>query len=389
MFIRGYELIGARTPMVLIVDDIAENIKVSGNILAGYGIEIAAATTGEEALKIAASDNPDLILLDIQMPEMNGFEVCRRLKENEATKNIAVIFLTAHGEIEEVVKGFEAGAADYISKPFRSQELISRVFNHLQLSYARSEIVVKNAELDERNRQLWEIIAAKDKFFSIISHDLKNTFSSIVNFTSYLKNNFRSMDASDIERSMASINQSSSQVYELLDNLLNWALSQTGKIEFKPEAIDLKAVINETVKNSSVAAGNKKIRIVTKLENEFTAYADGNMLKTILRNLLSNAVKFSHAGGIVEIAVNRAMEGVAISVEDDGIGISGEHLKNLFKIDSSVKTSGTQNEKGSGLGLILCREFVEINGGKISVESEPGSGSKFVFTLPEYNEFFK
>jgi len=113
------------------------------------------------------------------------------------------------------------------------------------------------------------------------------------------------------------------------------------------------------------------------------------MVKTILRNLASNAIKFSHSAGEVEIGAKRAMEGIAISVEDNGVGISGDHIKNLFKIDASVKTSGTQNEKGSGLGLILCREFVEINGGKISVESEPGSGSKFVFTVPEYNEFFK
>ncbi len=389
MFIRGYELIGAKTPMVLIVDDIAENIKVSGNILAGCGIEIAAATNGPDALKIAASDRPDLILLDIQMPDMNGFEVCRKLKENEETKNIAVMFLTAHGEIEEVVKGFEAGAVDYIAKPFRAQELISRVFNHLQLAYSRSEILVKNAELDERNRQLWETIASKDKFFSIVSHDLKNTFSSIVNFTGYLKNNFKNLDVNELESSLANINQSSSQVYELVDNLLNWALSQTGRIEFTPEAIDLNGIINETVKNSAAAAENKKINIITNLEGEFIAYADGNMIRTILRNLLSNAFKFSHAGGGVEICAKRAMEGIEISVRDEGAGIKSEYMKDLFKIDSNVKTSGTQNEKGSGLGLILCREFVEINGGKISVESEFGRGSRFVFTVPEYNEFFK
>ncbi|HNY13269.1 MAG TPA: hybrid sensor histidine kinase/response regulator, partial [Candidatus Wallbacteria bacterium] len=367
----------------------AENIKVSGNILSGHGIEIAAATNGEDALKMAASDKPDLILLDIQMPEMNGFEVCRRLKENEATKNIPVIFLTAYGEIEDIVKGFDAGAADYIAKPFKAQELVSRVLNHLQLSYARSEIIVKNAELDERNRQLWESIAAKDKFFSIISHDLKNTFSSIINFTGYLKNNFKTLNANDLEKSLTSINQSSTQVYELLDNLLKWALSQTGKVEFRPEAINIKDIMNETIGSLSASIENKKIKIVTNIDEELIAYADGNMVKTILRNLASNAIKFSHSAGEVEIGAKRAMEGIAISVEDNGVGISGDHIKNLFKIDASVKTSGTQNEKGSGLGLILCREFVEINGGKISVESEPGSGSKFVFTVPEYNEFFK
>ncbi len=389
MFIRGCEFIGAKIPMVLIVDDVAENIKVSGNILSGHGIEIAAATNGEDALKMAASDKPDLILLDIQMPEMNGFEVCRRLKENEATKNIPVIFLTAYGEIEDIVKGFDAGAADYIAKPFKAQELVSRVLNHLQLSYARSEIIVKNAELDERNRQLWESIAAKDKFFSIISHDLKNTFSSIINFTGYLKNNFKTLNANDLEKSLTSINQSSTQVYELLDNLLKWALSQTGKVEFRPEAINIKDIMNETIGSLSASIENKKIKIVTNIDEELIAYADGNMVKTILRNLASNAIKFSHSAGEVEIGAKRAMEGIAISVEDNGVGISGDHIKNLFKIDASVKTSGTQNEKGSGLGLILCREFVEINGGKISVESEPGSGSKFVFTVPEYNEFFK
>ena len=241
-------------------------------------------------------------------------------------------------------------------------------------------ILEKSVEL--KTSELRELNVSKDKFFSIIAHDLKNPFSSIIGISEILKEEIRSGDTVTLENYAGMLNTSAVQTYRLLENLLEWANSQRGKISFIPEQINLSQLFNEefTVLNEMATA--KNIELKSFFADDLTIPADKNMLKTILRNLISNAIKFTNKNGKVEVNAVVDDRNVEISVSDDGTGMTKETMAKLFRLDANLSTRGTENEKGTGLGLFLCKEFVEKHGGKISVESESGKGSIFRFTIP-------
>jgi signal transduction histidine kinase len=368
---------------ILIIDDVPENIQVVSSILYQKGVNIAIAQSGGEALKIISRKSPDLILLDIIMPEMDGFAVCEHLQHDPATKEIPIIFLTAKNQPDDIVKGFNLGAVDYVTKPFNPAELLSRVFTHLELKKSRDLISAQNQQLAERNLKLQELNATKDKFFSIIAHDLKNPFSTLITLSSLLKDELRKYTLDEIEKFTRLIYDASERSYNLLENLLAWSRSQTGNIPFHPEKFSLKKIVGDTVKMLGSSAKNKHINLYSEISEDIVAFADVKMIATTIRNLLSNAIKFTEDGGEVKITAKDMEEWVEITVSDTGVGIKEEDLKKLFRIDVHHSTSGTAQEKGTGLGLILCKEFVEKHGGKIGVESEVGKGSHFTFMLPK------
>ncbi|MGZ2369465.1 sensor histidine kinase [Ancylomarina sp. YFZ004] len=224
--------------------------------------------------------------------------------------------------------------------------------------------------------------ATKDKLFSIIAHDLRSPFNSILGFSELLIENLKDFEISESEKYVRFINSSAQNTLVLLDNLLNWAKSQTGQIAFNPQKISLSSLISEVIEQSNSAAIAKEISLIHKQADEIEAYADEDILKTVLRNLISNAIKFTKVGGCINIVVITEQKHVEISISDNGIGINEEKLKTLFNISSNTTSLGTANEKGSGLGLVLCKEFVEKLGGSIWVESEERIGSNFKFTLP-------
>ncbi len=236
--------------------------------------------------------------------------------------------------------------------------------------------------LVESAQQLRKANAMKDKFFSIIAHDLKNPFSVILGFSHLLYEAYDNFDEKQRKSFIKNICEASENTFKLLQNLLEWSKTQTDKIEFKPSYINIHELVSENVSVLKATTVGKKIKIVNKIAEGAAAWADENMVKTILRNLLTNAVKFTHSGGTVDITATNSDKYIEISVTDTGIGIEPENCRRLFRIDEQYKTSGTNNEEGSGLGLILCKEFVEKNNGKIRVESKFGKGSSFKFTLP-------
>lgn len=367
---------------VLIVDDISENLQVLGNILSERNLDVSFASNGQQALDAVEFEAPDVILLDISMPEMDGFEVCKRLQANPTTKDIPVIFLTAKTESESVVKGFKLGAVDYVTKPFNAAELVSRVFTHIELNLSRKLIKQQNQKLQKQNNDLQELNATKDKFFSIVAHDLKNPFNTIIGFAELLITK-KDMKPEKLSRFHQYIYDSSQKAYSLLENLLDWSRSQTGRLQWKPDNINIAAIACEVIDLLAGTASNKAIELTLKVEDPLYVFADGNMITTVIRNLVSNALKFTKEGGFVKIISASKNNMIEITIEDSGIGISEENIKKLFRIDENVSTTGTAKEKGTGLGLILCKEFVEKNNGNISVESKIGQGSKFIFTLPK------
>ncbi|OFX55151.1 MAG: hypothetical protein A2066_15590 [Bacteroidetes bacterium GWB2_41_8] len=243
----------------------------------------------------------------------------------------------------------------------------------------------KQAEtaLRESEARYRELNATKDKFFSIIAHDLRSPFHNIVGFSNLLVRNIIDRDYSGIERFAWIIQDSSLKAMDLLTNLQEWTRSQTGRMEFTPESLNLSSLVTEVTRFLSIQASQKSISLKINISKRLKISADKQMLSTILRNLISNAIKFTRPEGEIEITVIRQKGNTLFSVSDNGVGIKNEALQKLFKVEESCCTPGTQNEKGTGLGLLLCKEFVDKHGGKIWVESEPGKGSKFSFTIPE------
>jgi two-component system, sensor histidine kinase and response regulator len=252
------------------------------------------------------------------------------------------------------------------------------------LSYDITEKKLAEEELKKSERELIIANATKDKFLSIIAHDLRNPFNTIKGFSNLLIENFESYDKSKIIHFLNAVNVSSSNAYELLDDLLEWARSHTGKIDYKPENYNLKLLVESATKFQANQFESKNIGYNLNLSPDILVYIDKNMINTVLRNLLTNAVKFTKEGGSVTISAKVEGERVTVKVKDTGVGMTDEVLANLFKIDELANTPGTNDEKGTGLGLIICKEFIDKHNGKIWAEGKPGEGSSFYFTLPAF-----
>ena len=359
-----------QVPHILIVDDSRETLDVIDRMLSNSGYKTLLARSGEEAMDIIRKNQPDLILLDINMPDVDGFEVCRRLKSSADTRDVPVIFLTGRRETGDIVRGFHRGAVDYIQKPFHMTELLARVENHLEIRRGKEELKRLNA--------------SKDRFFSLVSHDIKDYMSTIMETTEYLCQNVNDMERSTIHWMSNQLHARAGNLYHLLENLLLWSRSQIGSLQFRREKVDIGALIMENMELMSPLAEAKKITLKSSVPKEAFAYIDENMIRTIIRNLLSNAIKFSNEEDAIQIECFVEEESLVITVRDEGVGISPQDVHQLFRIDTHHTTPGTGDEKGSGLGLILCRDFVERNKGRIWVESEEGRGSRFFFEIPRY-----
>jgi PAS domain S-box-containing protein len=236
--------------------------------------------------------------------------------------------------------------------------------------------------LKESEARLKVLNATKDKFFSIIAHDLRNPFTSIIGFSSLLINLSDKKDKEDINKYAKIVHHSSLRAMDLLNNLMEWASLQTGKISFKPKRIEMANVITSVIELQLIMANQKSITIVRETDPDIIVYADEEMISTALRNLVSNAIKFTKPGGEVTISAYTSYDEVIIAVCDNGVGMDKNRIEKIFRIYGNISTRGTENEEGTGLGLILCKEFILRHKGKIWVESTPGEGSKFFFSIP-------
>ncbi len=368
---------------ILIVDDLQDNLQIISNILHPKGYRISVASSGKKALKRVLIQAPDLILLDIFMPEMDGFEVCKRLKENPETTNIPVIFLTALSETENILKGFEYGAVDYITKPFNSLELISRIKTHLEIKRSRDTIAEQSTKLLKQNEELIELNKTKNKFFSIIAHDLKSPFNNIIGFSSLLLRNKNNYSESKRNQFTKLIANSAQNAFTLLENLLEWSRAQTGHIEFFPSSFNIATISNEIVDLYANEAQRKHITLQSEINKEQTIFGDSNMIRSILRNLISNALKFTNSSGTVSIQYFENEEYAGFSVQDSGIGMNSQEIEKIQQSNQIYSTQGTDSEKGTGLGLMLCHEFVAQHQGTLELKSKESEGSTFSVYLPK------
>lgn len=361
---------------ILIVDNVMSNVLLLKVLLTNEKFAIATASNGRQALEQVEKENPDLVLLDVMMPDMSGFEVAQHLKSNPNTADIPIIFLTALNSTADIVKGFQVGANDFISKPFNKEELIIRVTHQISLVAAKRLILSKTEELQRT-------IAGRDKLYSVIAHDLRSPMGSIKMVLNMLILNLPSEKiGAEMYELLTMANQTTEDVFSLLDNLLKWTKSQIGKLNVVYQDVDLVEVTDGVIEIFSMVASLKKIKIREMKPEKMMVNADIDMLKTVVRNLLSNAIKFSKENSEVLVKMEEVDGMAVVSVQDYGCGISEEGQKKLLHTDTHFSTFGTNNEEGSGLGLLLCKDFVVKNGGKLWFTSKEGEGSIFSFSIP-------
>lgn len=361
---------------ILVVDDVVSNVLLLRVLLTNEKFKVITAGNGREALSQAVGAHPDLILLDVMMPEINGFEVAEKLKADPETQNIPIIFLTALNTTADIVKGFKVGANDFISKPFNKEELVIRV-NHQISLIAAKRIILRQTE------ELRKTIMGRDKLYSVIAHDLRSPMGSIKMVLNMLILSLpEEQIGPEMFQMLSMANQSTEDVFALLDNLLKWTKSQIGKLNVVYQDFDIVETIASVIEIFNLVAGVKNIKVNFSMTEKVEVHADIDMMKTIMRNLLSNAIKFSYNDS--EILVKVVIEGdmVVVGVTDSGKGMSEEDQKKLLNAETHFSKYGTNNEEGSGLGLLLCLDFAMKNGGRLWFESEEGKGSTFFFSVP-------
>ena len=361
---------------VLVVDDVVSNVLLLKVLLTNEKFKVVTANNGKDALVQAAEKQPDLILLDVMMPEMNGFEVSEKLKANPVTQNIPIIFLTALNTTSDIVKGFKVGANDFISKPFNKEELVIRVTHQISLVAAK-RIILRQTE------ELRKTIMGRDKLYSVIAHDLRSPMGSIKMVLNML---ILSLPPSQIGEEMYQMlsmaNQSTEDVFALLDNLLKWTKSQIGKLNVVYQDFNIVENIASVIEIFNLVAGIKNIKLRYLGDDKIEVHADIDMMKTIMRNLLSNAIKFSYNDSEIVVGARIVDDSVVVSVRDSGKGMSEEDQRKLLNTETHFSKYGTNNEEGSGLGLLLCLDFAVKNGGRLWFESEEGKGATFYFSVP-------
>lgn len=366
------------------------------------------ATSGREALKILLKeDDFSLILLDIRMPIMDGYETAELIYQRDKLKHIPIIFISGQDDEEAVVfKGYQAGAVDYIRKPFNTQILRSKVAVFTEL-YKKSQILKSqeeslriinldlrrfNQELEDRvkertlalenlNNELKDLNLSKDKFLSVISHDLRNPLTALLASSARLNKNTNA-SPEETKHLASIIHRTSNKILEQLNELVDWAKKQREKTAFNPTCLQLQKGTDESLELLKTNAVQKEIFLENKILANIYVKADVFMLRSIIQNVVMNAIKYTPKGGSVSVTAQAIGNMIEVCIKDTGVGMSRKVQQTLFTKISPGSTSGTNNEQGTGLGLLLVWDFVAQHGGAIKIESEPGHGTAFKFTIP-------
>jgi signal transduction histidine kinase len=368
-------------PTVLVVDDTPDNVALLSSLLKGdYRIKVA--TSGEKALRIALEgEPPDLILLDIIMPGMDGFEVCRRLKQSEHTRSVPVIFLSALNETMDKVTAFRVGGVDYVTKPFQAEEVKSRVEMHLRLHELQVALQRQNRDLQESYSKLREIESLKDSLVHMIIHDMRTPLTSIYGYLKSMEM-YESATLSDEGKEFLSIVSDSTQkLIDMVNSLLDVSKMESGEMKLNIEEVDLTAVARDVITALDSLKGDR-VLTVDGPDNPATIGADARLIHRVIQNLVGNALKFTPEDGEIRITIDVDGEQARVSVTDNGSGIPVQFQSRIFEKFGQVEAAANRNVHSTGLGLTFCKLAVEAHGGIIGVDSEEGKGSTFWFTLP-------
>lgn len=362
---------------ILVVDDVPSNRALMAAVLKHAGYRMRQAVNAAEALAEIRREAPDLVLLDVMMPEMNGFEACRYIRQEMGLTHLPIILLTALHSTEDILHGFSVKASDYVSKPFNNKVLLKRIeFQLSKVAYYRL--------LKQRTAELEESVLFRDKLYSVLAHDMRSPIANAKSVTNYLISKLPAPGMDDETTAMLwNLNSVVDQAYALFENVLSWTKSQTGKLKAVPVETELSLLLETEVERMQTVAQSKQVRFSIVPFAPVRVRADLDMLQAVLRNLFSNAVKYSPSGSRVIVRVEADGTFVWVSVQDFGSGIPPAMQEKILagRVDST--TAGTWHEAGTGLGLMLAREFVLLNGGMLGLESESGQGTIFRFSIPQ------
>lgn len=359
------------TGTLLIVDDVPNNLRVLFDYLKRYQFKLRIARDGEDALRQVALAPPDLILLDIMMPTLDGFETCRRLKANPHTAHIPVIFMTALTDTVDKIKGFELGAVDYITKPFQPEEVLMRINTHLTLQKLQLALTEKNQLLQQQNQEL-------EAFAHTVAHDLKNPLSTIVNFISILSEDYANQFDGQTLHLLKTIEQESWRSFEIIDALLLLASARRRHIHLS--LLNMSSILRRV--KQRLAPMIEQYNAHIEFPSEWPlAKGFAPWVEEIWVNYLSNAIKYGGRPPIIEMGADALPHAdfVRFWVKDNGDGLSPSAQKKLFTPFTRI---GQSRVEGHGLGLSIVQRIVERFGGEVGVESQPGQGCVFFFTLP-------
>ncbi len=355
---------------ILAVDDSPNNLDILIKFLEKYNIDIRIAVSGKQALERVEAIMPDLILLDVMMPGIDGYETCKQLKQMEKIKDIPVIFMTALSSPDDELRGFELGAVDFITKPINLYTTLSRLNTHLIIAQQKNELIALNNE--------------KNSLFSIIAHDLRSPMLNILAQEHFLAKSIKAVNNSELNEYFSELQNSTKKISKLLDGLLEWALLLLENIKPDSMEIDLPIIISETISLLKENADKKNIQIIVQNDSVSSIFSDPKIIAIVFRNLLDNAIKFSDMDNKIIINIQSVDNGFTqISISNSGQGIDECMKEEIFYFGRNSSKTGTLGEKGIGVGLPLCRELLKKNDGRIWYKSSKEKGTIFYFTLPE------
>ena len=370
----------AKAPNILVVDDTPANLLLLAEMLKRHGYRVRPVPSGTLAIQAVQKEKPDLILLDINMPGMNGYEVCERFKEDEALKEIPVLFISALDETIDKIRAFAAGGVDYITKPFQFEEVEARVHTHLTLRHLQLELESRNRQLQENYDQLKKLEDLQDSLTHMIVHDMRSPLLGISGNLEYVIPHCDALPVNDQE-SLKDAMTSARQLIDMVSSLLDVSRLEAGQMPIKYAPCDLRNAAQEAVRTLSGLFQQHPVTIEA-LPPRCEAVCDVSLIHRVLMNLLGNAAKFSPPGNPIWVKFESLPNSLKVLVCDRGQGIPAESYSRIFEKFGQVESQRLQQEHSTGLGLTFCKLAVEAHGGRIGVESALGQGSIFWFTLP-------
>lgn len=368
------------TGNILIVDDTPDNLRLLSEMLSKRGYSVRSAISGSAAFMAVKTKLPDLILLDINMPNMNGYEVCKQLKANDTTRDIPILFLSAFNEAIDKVKAFQVGGLDYITKPFQVEEVLARVDTHLTLSRTQKELQQARAEALRALEQQKELNRLKSEFISLVTHDFHTPLVSIQGFTSLLRQGCPNLPIETQQRYFNKIDASVEHLMYLLEQVLLIGKSESGKLQCYPTSVNLEAFCGELIESFQLQSDRHPIEF-SYTGNKTTVEIDPTLLRQILINLLTNAIKYSPENSSVGLTVEYQASAIAFQVQDRGIGIPLEEQSRLF--EPFYRCSNVKSVRGSGLGLAVVKTCVDAHNGQIQITSQVGQGTIVTIQIPQ------
>ena len=374
---------------ILVVDDTPQTLQLLVAILSGANYTVRPADSGALALASALAYPPELVLLDVNMPEMSGFEVCRQLKQNPATQAIPVVFLSGLTDLDDRVQGFQLGAVDFVAKPFQRDELLARVSTHLQLARLQkdltSEVAKQTRDLQGAYQELAKASRLKDEFLSTMSHELRTPLTAVIGMAEILQSGGYGKLNKDQAEALEVIEGSGRKLLHLINDILDYIQVDAGKEQLQLEQCPVVELVNAVLENVRSKAAEKHIELSCRFyQQESLLWLDVRHMRRVLLILLDNAVKFTSSGGNVGIIVRNAtaQHRIEFEVWDGGPGIAEADLPKLFKPFLQLDGGLNRSHEGSGLGLALAGKLARLLGGEIRVTSQLNAGSRFIVSLP-------